>query len=87
MRKLREESLENITTDFGRQLRMNRSIQSEGAFGVLKQDHGFRRFLCRGSKNIRTEFLLLAISYNIKKLFAKVSQNRCGVSLFELKTA
>jgi hypothetical protein len=66
---------------------MNRSIQLEGAFGVLKQDHGFRRFLCRGSKNIRTEFLLLAISYNIKKLFAKVSQNRCGVSHFELKTA
>ena len=86
-KELREESLENITTDFGRQLRMNRSIQSEGAFGVLKQNHGFRRFLCRGSKNIKTEFLLLAISYNIKKLFTKVSQNRRGVSLFELKTA
>ena len=26
---------------------MNGSIQAEGAFGVLKQDYGFRRFLCR----------------------------------------
>ena len=86
-KELREESLNNITTELGKQLRVNRSIQSEGAFGVLKQDYGFRRFLCRGCKNIRTEFLLLALSYNIKKLFSKISQNRCGVSLFKLKTA
>ncbi|HBI6984714.1 TPA: hypothetical protein K8N09_002740, partial [Clostridium perfringens] len=25
-------------------LRKNRSIQVEGAFGVIKQDYGFRRF-------------------------------------------
>ena len=47
-RDLREESLANITTELGKQLRVNRSIQSEGAFGVLKHDYGFRRFLCRG---------------------------------------
>ena len=29
---------------------MNRSIQSEGAFGVIKQDYGFRQFLLRGNK-------------------------------------
>ena len=86
-RELRAESQENITTEFGTQLRMNRSIQAEGAFGVLKQDYGFRRFLCRGKTNIKTEFLLLGLAYNIKKLFAKVSGNRTGISLFELKTA
>nr|WP_272868110.1 transposase [Ruminococcus albus] len=79
--------LENITTEFGKQLRMNRSIQAEGVLGVLKQDHGFRRFLRRGKNNIRTEFLLLGLAYNIKKLFAKISENRLGISLFELKTA
>ena len=86
-KELRAESLENITTEFGRQLRMNRSIQAEGVFGVLKQNYGFRRFLCRGKNNIRTEFLLLGLAYNIKKLFAKISENRLGISLFELKTA
>ena len=84
--ELRSESQANITTEFGKQLRMNRSIQAEGAFGVLKQDYSFRRFLCRGKANVKTEFTLLAIAYNIKKLAAKVSQNRQGISLFELKT-
>lgn len=86
-RDLREESRENITTELGKRLRVNRSIQSEGAFGVLKQDYGFRRFLCRGKTNIKTEFLLLGLSYNIKKLFAKISGNRAGISLFELRSA
>ena len=86
-KELRAESLENITTELGRQLRMNRSIQAEGVFGVLKEDHGFRRFLCRGKNNIRTEFLLLGLAYNIKKYFTKISENRPGISLFELKPA
>lgn len=47
---------------------MNRSIQVEGAFGVLKQDYGFRRFLMRRNKNIRTEFLILSFGYDINKL-------------------
>ena len=86
-RELRAESQENITTKFGKLLRMNRSIQAEGVFGVLKEDHGFRRFLCRGKNNIKTEFILLGLAYNIKKLFTKISGNRLGISLFELKSA
>ena len=54
---------------------------------TIKPTKGFRRFLCRGKNNIRTEFLLLGLAYNIKKLFAKISENRLGISLFELKTA
>lgn len=84
--ELRKESQDNITTDFGKQLRVNRSIQAEGAFGVIKQNYSFRRFLCRGKSNIKTEFTLLAIAYNFKKLAAKISQNRLGISLFELKS-
>ena len=61
--------------------RMNRSIQVEGAFGVLKQDYGFRRFLLRGKKNIKTEFILLCFSYNIQKLFNKTIKNISGVLL------
>ena len=46
----RLKSLENITSLQGTMLRMNRSIQVEGAFGVLKEDHGFRRFLLEERK-------------------------------------
>ena len=41
------------STDKGILLRMNRSIQVEGAFGVLKQDYGFGRFLTRGKAHIK----------------------------------
>jgi len=41
----RQKSFENITTDIGAKLRVNRSIQAEGAFGVLKEDRQFDRFL------------------------------------------
>lgn len=43
----RRQSLSNVTSEEGTMLRMNRSIQVEGAFAVLKEDRGFRRFLCR----------------------------------------
>ena len=66
---------------------MNRSIQSEGAFGVIKQDYSFRQFLLRGSKKVLTEILLMAMSYNINKLHSKIHQNRTGRQLFEKMTA
>ena len=85
--KKRKESLNNITTPEGKLLRVNKSIQVEGAFGVLKQDYGFRRFLLRGKKNIKTEFMLLSFGYNIQKLFNKCIQNRKGILLHEMKIA
>ena len=66
---------------------MNRSIQSEGAFGIIKQDYGFRQFLLRGSKKVLTEILLVAMGYNINKLHHKIQQNRTRTQLFEKLTA
>ena len=76
--RLREKSLENITSEKGIILRMNRSIQVEGAFGVIKQNYGFRRFLMRGMSKVRTEFLLMAFGYNVNKLHSKTLQKRNG---------
>lgn len=79
----RAASLERITSPEGILLRMNRSIQSEGAFGTIKQNYGFRQFLLRGSRKVSTEILLLAMAYNINKLHSKIQQNRTGTQLFE----
>lgn len=79
----RELSLSNISSPQGIKLRMNRSIQVEGAFGVLKQDYGFRRFLTRGKANVKIEFLLLCFGYNLNKLHRKIQNDKCGVSFFE----
>lgn len=76
--RLRNKSLKNITTEKGILLRMNRSIQVEGAFGVIKEDYGYRRFLMRGTPKVRTEFLLMAFGYNVNKLHNKTLQKRNG---------
>ena len=83
----RQKSLENITTEKGILLRMNRSIQAEGAFGVLKQDRQFDRFLTKGKPNVTTELLLLCFGYNVNKLHSKIQNERLGKPLHELKAA
>ena len=87
LQRQREQSRERITSELGIQLRVNRSIQSEGTFGVLKQDWGFRRFLRRGQKNVYTEILIYAFAFNIQKLYAKDTNQRHGVILHQLKNA
>jgi transposase len=83
----RQKSLENITSEKGILLRTNRSIQVEGAFGVIKKDYYFRRFLLRGKKKVSVEVLLMAIAFDMNKLHNKLQGNRCGSHLFEKKTA
>lgn len=83
----RQASYENIMSETGIKYRMNRSIQAEGAFGVLKNDYDFQRFLLRGKTKVKLEILLLCFGYNINKLHAKIQNDRLGSHLFELKTA
>lgn len=78
----RQQSLKNITSERGIFLRMNRSIQVEGAFGLLKNDFGFRRFLTTGKKNIRIELLFLALGFNLKKTMDEAEKKKAGKSLF-----
>lgn len=58
---------ENLSTEFGKELKKQRSIQAEGAFGVIKQDMKFTRFTRRGVDNTKMEFLLVCLGYNFKK--------------------
>ena len=80
-------SYENITSEKGILLRVNRSIQVEGAFGVLKNDYNFNRFLTRGKNSVKNEFILLCFGYNINKLHAKIQNERIGKPLHQLKAA
>ena len=59
----------------------------EGAFGVIKEDYGFRRFLTRGKLKTETQFFLLAFAYNIRKLYNRLESGRFGVALFEFEVA
>ena len=66
---------------------MNRSIQVEGAFGVIKNDYEFQRFLLKGKTKVKLEILLLCIGYNINKLYSKIQNNRTKSYLFKKELA
>ena len=83
----RAQSLKNITSERGIQLRMNRSIQVEGAFGLIKTDFGFRRFLTTGKRNVRIELLFLALGFNLKKRWMKQQKRRLETHYSEKKAA
>jgi transposase len=85
--KKRQVSYKNIMSDIGIQLRTNRSIQVEGAFGVLKSDYNFNRFLTRGKNSVKTEFLLLCFGYNTNKFHTKIQNGRCCQHLHPIRTA
>ena len=83
----RKVSQENITSERGILLRTNRSIQVEGAFGLLKTDFGFRRFLTAGKKNVRVELFFLAQGFNLKKRWMKQEKSREKTHYSEKKAA
>ena len=57
----------NLSTGFGKELKKQRSIQVEGAFGVIKQNMKFTRFTRRGLDNAKMEFLIVCLGYNFIK--------------------
>ncbi|NLC64868.1 MAG: transposase [Erysipelothrix sp.] len=69
--ELHNKAKENLDSDHGIRLKTQRSIQVEGAFGVIKSNMKYNRFHRRGSKNVENEMILIAIGYNIKKYHMK----------------
>ena len=62
---------DNLESEKGIKLRVNRSIQVEGAFGVMKENMRYRRFSRRTKTNARLEAILVAIGMNISKFHNK----------------
>ena len=78
----RKECLERITSEEGIRLRVNRSIQAEGAFALWKEDGAFRQFLCRGQANVYAECVLMAIAQNIDNLHRRIQNGKLGTHLY-----
>lgn len=71
---IHKEVIDNLNSIHGALLRMNRSIQSEGAFGILKQDRFYRRIVRKGLKSVKLEFYLISIGFNLCKNHNKQSR-------------
>jgi transposase len=66
----RRQARANLTTQAGQQLRAKRSTEVETVFGIVKHNMGFRRFHLRGQDKVKTEWGLVSIAHNMKKLAA-----------------
>ncbi len=64
----RKQARENLTSEAGQRLRAQRSIEVETVFGHQKHNMGFRRFHLRGLEKVKTEWGLVSIAHNMRKL-------------------
>mgnify|MGYP006383019355 FL=1 len=60
---------QRLKTQTGRTLYKLRKQTVEPVFGIIKEIMGFRRFLLRGREKVSLEWLLVCVSYNLKRLF------------------
>ena len=58
-----------LRTREGRALYAQRKQTIEPVFGIIKAAMGFRRFSLRGLAKVRTEWTLVTLAYNLKRLF------------------
>lgn len=66
-----EEVINNLESVHGALLRMNRSIQSEGTFGILKEDRKYKRIVRKGLKAVNLEIFMVSCGYNLMKYYNK----------------
>ena len=65
------EVIANLESIHGALLCMNRSIQSEGTFGIMKWDRDYKRLFRRGEKFVILEFTLISCGFNLYKYHNK----------------
>lgn len=68
---MHKEVIDNLESIHGALLRMNRSIQAEGTFGVMKYDRWYKRTVRRGLDNVKLELTLVSIGHNLYKYYNK----------------
>ena len=59
-----------LKTSEGKKLYGLRKQTPEPVFGIIKSALGFRQFLLRGLENVRGEWNLVTIAWNMKRMFA-----------------
>ena len=71
---IHHEVIDNLEFVHGALLRMNRSIQAEGTFGVIKWDRTYKRLFRRGEKAVILEFTLISCGFNLYKYHNKINR-------------
>jgi hypothetical protein len=59
-----------LRTPEGKALYAKRKCTPEPVFGIIKSALGFRQFLLRGLENVRGEWSLVTMAWNVKRMFS-----------------
>jgi hypothetical protein len=65
----KEKMAHRMKTKIGKDLYKLRKQTVEPVFGIIKEVMGFRRFSLRGHAKVTLEWILVCVSYNLKRLF------------------
>ena len=71
LRNFRAQARNNLLSEEGQILRSKRATEVETVFGQIKHNQAFRRFMLRGLEKTTTEWGLLCLAHNMKKLAAQ----------------
>jgi cytochrome oxidase assembly protein ShyY1 len=74
----KERMAHRLKTVAGKALDRLRKQTGEPVFGIIKEVMGFRRLLLRGRGKVSLEWLLVCLSYNVRRLFVLKNQAAAG---------
>lgn len=68
--QLKAKAREKLLSEQGIYHRKKRPADVEAVFGIIKGNHGFKRFLLKGKPKVEIEAGLIAIAHNLRKMVA-----------------
>lgn len=82
--RYKDEARTLLLSPKGIQLRILRSIQAEGTFGIMKEDIGKTRFKRTGLEKAELEMMLFSCGFNFRKLFRYLRKKKKAIVTYEL---
>ena len=68
---IHKEVISNLESTHGYLLRMNRSIQAEGAYGTIKWNRDYKRVRRKGLNSVIFELTVIGLGFNLHKYHLK----------------
>lgn len=75
--RLKQEARDRLLSVKGIEMRVNRSCQIEGVYGITKFDIGYNRIRRIGMDGVETEYMLTILGLNTRKLFRFLEGRTC----------
>ena len=77
---LQQEMHEKVSSEAGQSIYKKRKANVEKVFGDIKRNQGFREFSLRGLEKVRGEGTLVALCYNVRKMFLALKKKTSQVT-------